>query len=107
MTTPLSYGQQTATISTKHQLFTTTNAGTFVLIVDASNMALGDVMELFADAGAYPGDGHKQYLNPVFSHVQSDPCKMSIPVTAPYGVTFSLRQNAGTGRLYKWSVAAV
>lgn len=100
-------GTQSASISTKHQIYTTTIAGVFVLVVDATNMALGDILELYADVGCFSGDAHVQAYFVTYAHNQADPAKLSVPVTAPYGATFHLKQTAGTGRSFKWSVAAL
>lgn len=102
-----STGTQTAVISTKHQLYTTSSIGTYVLVVDTSNMALGDILELYADIGCYSGDAHVQAYYVAYAHNQSDLAKLSVPVIAPYGVTFYLKQTEGTGRAFKWSVAGL
>lgn len=100
-------GSQTAVISTKHQIYTTTAIGTYVLAVDTTNMALGDVLELYADIGVYSGDAHVQAYYVTYAHNQADLGKLSVPVVGPYGVTFHLKQTAGTGRAFKWSVVAL
>lgn len=100
-------GSQTAVITTKHQLYTTTNIGTFVLAVDTTNLALGDVLELYADVGVYSGDAHVQAYFVTYAHNQADVGKLSVPVAAPYGATFHLKQTAGTGRAFKWSVVGL
>lgn len=103
----LSSGTQSASISTKHELLTTSTSGTFVLVVDTTNMALGDILELYADVGCFSGDAHIQAYFVTYAHNQADLAKISVPVTGPYGATFHLKQTAGTGRSFKWSVAAL
>ncbi len=106
----VSNGSQTANTAsggTKHQLYTTTLAGTYALLVDTQNQALGDTLELYVDVGCASGDSHQQALYVVYAHNQADPVKTSIPVIAPYGATFSLKQSTGTGRAFKWAVVAL
>lgn len=103
----VSSGSQTATIGTKHQLYSTSQINTYVLSVDTYNMALGDVVELTIDIVCEPSGSNRQAYYAVFSHNQADPAKQSIAVVAPYGATFSLKQTAGTGRVFKWCVVAV
>lgn len=100
-------GTQTATLDTKHQLYTTNLANTYALIVDTTNMVLGDVLELFVDIACESGGTHRQAYNVVFAHVPADPAKISVPVVAPYGATFSLKQTAGTGRAFAWCVVGL
>lgn len=100
-------GTQTATISTKHQLYTTNAANTYALIVETVNMVLGDVLELYIDIACESGGTHRQAYYVVFAHVQADTAKISVPVVAPYGATFHLKQTAGTGRAFKWCVAGL
>ncbi len=100
-------GAQTATISTKHQLFTSNAANTYALIVDTTNMVLGDKLELFIDVACEPSGTHLQAYYVTYAHSQADPAKVSVPALAPYGATFSLKQSAGTGRVFKWCVVAV
>jgi len=103
----VSSGTQTATISTKHQLFTTGLANTYALMVDTSNMAIGDVVELYVDVACKSAGTHRQAYLVVFAHVQADPAKLSVPVVAPYGATFHLKQSAGTGREFDWCVVGL
>ena len=103
----ISNGSQTATIGTKHQLYTSNAANTYALIVDTNNMVIGDRLELFVDVACESGGTHRQAYYVTFSHQQADPAKLSVPVLAPYGATFSLKQVAGTGSVFKWCVVAV
>lgn len=102
----LASGTQSTTISAKHQLYTTTNNGVYVLMVDASALANGDRLEILIDVGFASGDAHVQTHYAVFANIQDDPGKVSVPVVAPFGATFYLRQAAGTSRSFKWCIAA-
>lgn len=101
----LSNGSQTATISTKHQLYTTNGDNVAVLIVDTNNMVLGDILELYIDVACESGGTHRQAYFSTYAHVQADPAKLSVPIVAPYGFTCHLKQTAGTGRVFKWVLA--
>lgn len=103
----LSEGTQTATIGTKHQLYTTSLANTYALLVDTNNMAIGDVLELYIDIACKSGGTLRQAYFVTYAHTQADPAKTSVAVIAPAGATFSLKQTAGTGRAFDWSVAGV
>ncbi len=100
-------GSQTATIGTKHQLYTSNLANTYALLVDTSSMNLGDVLELYIDVACESGGSHLQAYFVTYAHTQADPAKLSVPAIAPYGATFSLKQTAGTGRAFKWCVVVV
>lgn len=101
-----SSGSKTATISTKHSLYATTADGVYSLMVDTNNLALGDVLELSIDVAYSSGGSRRQTYAVTYAHVQSDPGKISVPVIAPYGAEFFLKQTAGTGRSFNWCVAS-
>lgn len=100
-------GTHTAIVSTKHELYTTSTDGVYALGVDTSAMTLGDVLELYAETKFESAGTNRQFMLATYAHVQADPGKISIPVIAPYGVTFHLKQTAGTGRAFPWYVASV
>lgn len=100
-------GTHTAIVATKHQLYTTSTDGVYALGVDTSAMTLGDVLELYAETKFEPSGTNRQFMLSTYAHVQADPGKISIPVIAPFGVTFHLKQTGGTGRAFPWFVASV
>lgn len=97
-------GTQSATIATKHSLYATTAGSTYVLMVDTNNLALGDVVELSIDVAFASGGTRRQTYLTTYAHAQGDPGKISVPVIAPYGAEFFLKQTAGTGRSFPWVV---
>ena len=103
----VSSGTQTSTIGTKHQLHTTNDANTYVLAVDTYNMNIADVVELYVDIALESGGEHRQAYDVVFAHNQGSPAKLSVPVVAPYGASFSLKQTSGTPRVFKWFVVGL
>lgn len=99
-------GTQTATVGTKHELFATTSSSVYMLMVDTSNMANGDKIELVIEIAFKSGGALVQTHYATFAHVQSDKGKTSVPVAAPFGATFYLKQTAGTGRSFDWCITS-
>jgi hypothetical protein len=99
-------GTQTATISTEHTLTTQTDAGSYVLVVDTANMALGDILELRIKTKVLSaGTTRLAYMVP-YLHIQGEPNKYSVPVPIPASreIICTLKQTAGTGRAFPWEV---
>lgn len=98
-------GTQTATVGTEHTLgVSITSTGSFILVVNTTNMVLGDVLELRAKTKVLTGGAEATYLLVTYSHAQSDPVKMSIPVPSLYSLTFTLKQVSGTSRTFEWNI---
>jgi hypothetical protein len=114
-------GTQLAVIGTEHSL----NAGSFIdsgmymVNVNTRNMLAADVLELRAYVKILTGDA-QEYLaySASFAGVQGDAAapgssakgdvtKHSIPVPSPYSLRFTLKQTAGTGRNFDWSVVTI
>lgn len=102
-----SSGTQTAVITTEHSLATITSAGAYVLHVDLSNMVNGDVVELVAKTKVTSTSTARQLFRVVYSHAQADPNVQSVPVASPHSVEFLLKQTAGTGPNFDWSVVSL
>ena len=113
-------GTQTAVIGTEHILVSSnTTAGVWEFLVDTTNLALGDELELRAYVRVLSGDStEKLAFCATYMHPQGDGAaagssgngevlKMSPPVVSPYAVSFTLKQLAGTGRSFKWRAATL
>jgi hypothetical protein len=100
-------GTQTATIGTTHTLATPTAGKTYVLMVDLTNLVAGDVLDIFLQGKVLSTSTFKNVYSPTFAGPQSDPYFMSVPVPAVNGVQFQLKQTAGTGRAFDWSVISL
>lgn len=112
----LAHGTQTATINTEHTLDAETNPGVYVLVVNLKNMAAGDVLELRAYEKVLTGDSQLWLVDSgTYANIQGDAAAVgssakgevlarSIPIAAAFGVTFTLKQTAGTGRDFPWRV---
>ena len=98
-------GTQTATIGTEHTLSTITAAGTYQLIVDIDNLVAGDELELRVKVKVRSGNTLKEVFHASYAHDQgNDAVTLSPPVPAPFEFVATLKQTAGTGRAYVWSI---
>jgi hypothetical protein len=100
-------GTQTATIGTEHILNSPAGPATYVLVVDVTNMALIDVLELRAYSKAKSGGTLLQYLLGSYAQPQANLMVQSVPVPSVDGAKFTLKQVAGTGRAYDWNIYAL
>ena len=103
-----SSGNQTATISTEHTLLDTTDAGVYQGLVDLTNLADGDVLEL----RVYIKANSSATLSVAFIVVLRDAqasdglVVVTPPCMSPVEWKFTLKQTAGTGRSFQWGVFA-
>lgn len=102
-----STGSQTATVNTEHSLATLTSAKTFVLLVDTTNMVNGDVLELRIKSKVLTGGAEVLAYYQSFAHLQESKQKVSIPVPSLFSCSFTLKQVAGTGRVFPWVVVSL
>lgn len=105
--TVIAEGDQTAVIGTEHTLVTDTTNKVYVLVVDTANMALGDILELRIKTKARSGGTSRQAYSKTYAHVQGDPNKYSVPVPADVEIVATLKQTAGTGRVFPWKLLSV
>ena len=101
-----SSGSQTATITTEHSLATPTTIATYVFSVDTVNMVLGDTLELrvydMVDATNY-----REVWMLTYQHVQATHGKVFPPLAVTTQAKFTLKQTAGTGRAFPWSIRRI
>lgn len=101
-------GSQTAVINTEHNLATNvTDDGIYQLFVDVGAMVAGDVTEIRIKEKCRTGDTTRQILCSTLAGVQSDPLWASPSFVLMNGWDMTLRQTAGTGRAYPWSIRKV
>ena len=101
-------GTQTAIIDTEHTLDTDADAKVFVLLVDTKAMVLGDILELRGKVKVLTGSTLALVYFATYAHVQEEIVKASVPVTSPgFQMDFTLKQTAGTGRAFEWSVVSI
>jgi hypothetical protein len=104
--TPDSTGSQTATISTEHILASPTTVATYVLAVDTINLTLGDLVELRV-YDMVDGVNFRQVWKAAYQHAQINNGKVSPPLAVTTQAKFTLKQTAGTGRAFPWSVRRI
>lgn len=98
-------GSQTAVIGTEHTLATITAAGTYQLLVSLRNLADGDELELRVKIKIRTGEALEQVFRGVYSHAQGDTLiAESPPQPAVVEFVATLKQTAGTGRDFVWSI---
>ena len=94
-------GNQTAD-GLEDVLTTGTTAGTYVLAVNVTNMADGDVLELRIYGKANASDSETLIYFASFNNAQTEDLKLSLPTPAPVEYKATLKQTAGTNRTYQW-----
>lgn len=95
------------TINTETTLATDTNNGTFVLEVDTSNLALGDLLEIRIYTVTLSGGTLTQVWKGTYQHVQINKHKVSPPIVTDQSIKCTLKQTAGTGRQFGWKMLRV
>lgn len=103
-------GTQTATINTEHTLNTTTpetTDGIYQLFVDTANMVAGDVLEIRIKEKVVSAGTIRQVLMSTLAGVQSDPAWASPSLILLHGWDMTIKQTAGTGRAFPWSIRKV
>jgi hypothetical protein len=97
-------GSQTAVIDTEHSLASPTTNKTRVLAVDLVNMVNGDIVELRIKTKTRAGGTERVAYVATFTHTQDEDVVYSVPVPSVNGATFTLKQTAGTGRVFEWAI---
>lgn len=98
-------GSQTAVINTLHTLGSEETAdGYYQLLVDVSTLANGDILELTAELKVKTAGTARVCAMAAFRDVQTEAAVFSVPIPNIYGLTFKLKQTAGTGRTFDWSI---
>jgi len=97
-------GNQSAAIGTEHDLTTQTGVGVYVLVVDTTNMASGDTVEIRIKTKAVEGEAAVQAYLDTYSDAQESPQKYSVPVPVDTEITATLKQTAGTSRDFVWNL---
>lgn len=103
-------GSQTAVIGTEHTLNPTTpdtTTGMFQLFVDLGNMVAGDFVEIRLKRKVVSAGSLRQVIIGARAGAQSDPCWASPAFLLRHGWDMTLKQTAGTGRVFPWSIEKV
>lgn len=100
-----SSGTQTATIGTEHQLVAAdTNNATFVALIDTTNLANGDVVELRIYTKVLSTGSLDLVWKGSYSNAQAIKVKQSPFVPSDQSLELTLKQTAGTGRAFDWKL---
>lgn len=101
-------GTQNATVGVEHTLTTLEGGKTYTLHVDTAAMSHGsgtaDELELRIKTNVLSEGTERVTYLATFVGAQDIPIKISIPVPVPHDGTVTLKQTAGTGRDFPWSV---
>ncbi len=103
-------GTQTATISTEHVLNGTspnTVDGVYSFWVSTENMVAGDTLELRIKEKVISGGTQLLVSIATISGVQADKAWTSPSLILFHGWDFTLKQTAGTGRNFPWSIRKI
>lgn len=95
---------QTAVISTEHTLDTETTAGVYVLVVDTSNLANGDVVVLRMKTKNQSGSSSVLAYEATFANAQAEVNKYSPAIPIDTELVCTLEQISGTGRDFDWNL---
>lgn len=105
-----SFGTQVATIDTEHTLGTDPRLtdATYVLVVDVSNHADGDVtLFRFYEKVTGTGGTQRSMILGTIAGDQVNDLWFSVPVLSIFGSKFTLEQTDGTGRSFDWSIRTI
>lgn len=96
------------TVGTETQLGSnSTTNGTYVLKVNATNMALGDILEIRLYTQDISSGSVLQCFKGTFANVQTSPIILSPPVPSDIALKCTLKQTAGTGRTFTWEILRI
>lgn len=100
-------GTQTCVIGTDHTLDTVAG-GVSVLYLDLENLNVGDTLQIWAMTLAKTGGTMRRaYPIETVGGDQTGDHFTSIPVGTTLNVEWHIKQTAGTGRAFDWSVQLV
>lgn len=105
-------GSQTASIGTEHILNGTTpetTDGVFQFVVDINAMAAGDALELRLKEKCRSGDTQRTIFSSYFVGAPSAEGALWVSPSflLLHGWDFTIKQTAGTGRAFPWSIRKV
>ena len=105
--TSVGSGSQTCTLDTEHTLDTETTAGVYVLVVDTTNMAMGDIVIFRIKTKNKSGSSSVLAYLQTFSHTQVEINKYSPAIPVDTEIVCTIEQTDGTGRSFDWNLLLV
>jgi YbbR domain-containing protein len=101
-------GTQVAIIGTEHALANRADGKTYVLVVDLTNLAGGDTVELRVKDTVHAGSAAATIaVLDSLTGVQAKTNYESQPVPAVHEADFTLKQTAGVARTFEWSIRSL
>jgi hypothetical protein len=100
-------GTQTAVIDTEHELVTDTTGKTYVLKVDLSNLANGDIVEFRIYEKVRAGSAERLADYALYANAQNELIVRSVPVPANIHIRCTLKQTSGVGRDFEWALVSL
>ena len=98
-------GTQSAVTATSYTLSQPTTAGVYQFITDLNELAGSDVIELRVEMKVLTAGTKRVLFSATYGGAQSEPIKMSPPVSVPFGADFILNNiSSGATRSIPWSV---
>jgi|WetSurSiteA1Bulk_404760.scaffolds.fasta_scaffold81555_2 hypothetical protein len=85
----------------------TTTDGIFCVVMDLTNMAVGDIVEIQLLEKVLSTGNQKVVFQAIFYDVQADPVFISPSLLLMHGWAFGVRQTAGSSRSLDWSIRGV
>lgn len=100
-------GTQNTNVGSEDSLSAQTNAGTYVLKLNVSNLAADEVLEVRLKEKVLTGDSVAvvYFASLVGPFGADDTVQCSLPVMSPYGVTATIKQLNGSTRAVKWQLS--
>ena len=84
-----------------------TNNGTFVLEIDATNLANGDLVSAYIFDVTLAGGASTQVWKGTWQHLQVNDTKVSPPIASDQSITAAISQLAGTARAFPWKLLRI
>ncbi len=100
-------GTTTALTTTELTLATDTTNGTYILEVDTSNLALGDLFEIRVYTASATAGTTAQLWKGCYQHPQTNNHKASPPVASDASIKCTVTQSTGVGRTFAWKLLRI
>ncbi len=100
-------GTTTALSTTELTLATDTTNGTYVLEVDTSNLALGDLFEIRIYTASATAGTTAQAWKGAYQHLQINNHKISPPVASDASIKCTVTQSTGVARTFAWKLLRI
>lgn len=100
-------GSQTATISTEHTLANPVTSKWFSGWIDLTNLAAAETVEIRVYVIIKTAGSYVQYFMQSVTGVQTNPALHIPSLPSDIGYKLTLKQTAGTGRVFDWKLYEV